>query len=63
MKFTIPPSLQHEAAAYAGRTEIVAFAEDLVEHARIEEEMLYPAAVLVAQVVRQRLDQHAPVAA
>lgn len=52
-----------EAAARAGRTEIVAFAEDLVEHARTEEEVVYPAAVLVGQLVRQRLGQHAPVAA
>lgn len=53
----------HEAAARAGRTEIVAFAEALAEHARTEEEVMYPAAVLVGQMVRQRLGQHAPVAA
>lgn len=53
----------HEAAARAGRTEIVAFAEDLIEHARTEEEVMYPAALLVGEVVRQRLGQHAPVAA
>ena len=46
-----------EAAARAGRTEIVAFAEELVEHARTEEEVMYPAAVLVGQVVRERLGQ------
>jgi hypothetical protein len=44
-----------EAAERAGSTEIVAFAEALVEHARTEEEVMYPAAVLVGQVVRQRL--------
>ena len=44
-----------EAAARAGRTEFVALAEALVEHARTEEEVMYPAAVLVGQVVRQRL--------
>ena len=44
-----------DAAARAGRTDIVAFAEALVEHARTEEEVMYPAAVLVGQVVRQRL--------
>jgi iron-sulfur cluster repair protein YtfE (RIC family) len=49
-----------EAAARAGRTEVVAFAEDLVEHARTEEEVMYPAAVLVGQMVRRRLAQHAP---
>jgi hypothetical protein len=46
-----------EAAARTGRSEIVAFAEALVEHARTEEEVMYPAAVLVGQVVRQRLAQ------
>lgn len=44
-----------DAAARAGRTDIVAFAEALVQHARTEEEVMYPAAVLVGQVVRQRL--------
>lgn len=48
-----------EAAARAGRGEIVAFAEALVEHARTEEEVMYPAAVMVGQVVRQRLGQRA----
>lgn len=52
-----------EAAARTGRSEIVAFAEALVEHARTEEEVMYPAAVLVGQVVRQRLAQLASVAA
>jgi iron-sulfur cluster repair protein YtfE (RIC family) len=52
-----------EAAARAGRADIVAFAEALVEHARTEEEVMYPAAVLVGQVVRQRLGQSASVAA
>jgi hypothetical protein len=31
------------------------FAEALVEHAQTEEEVMYPAAMLVGQVVRQRL--------
>lgn len=44
-----------DAAARAGRTDIVTFAETLTEHARTEEEVMYPAAVLVGQVVRQRL--------
>jgi hypothetical protein len=50
-----------EAAARAGRSEIVAFAEALVEHARTEEEVMYPAAVLVGLLVRQRLSQRASV--
>jgi iron-sulfur cluster repair protein YtfE (RIC family) len=41
-----------EVAERAGHTEIVAFAEDLVEHARTEEEVMYPAAVLVGHLVR-----------
>lgn len=44
-----------EAAARAGRSDIVAFADALVEHARTEEEVMYPAALLVGEVVRQRL--------
>lgn len=49
-----------EAAGRAGRSDIVAFAEDLVEHARTEEEVMYPAAVLVGEVVRQRLGARGP---
>lgn len=56
-------STLREAAARAARSEIVAFAEALVEHARTEEEVMYPAAVLVDQVVRQRLGQRARAAA
>jgi hemerythrin-like domain-containing protein len=51
------------AAERGGRSDIVAFAEALVEHARTEEEVMYPAALLVGQVVRQRLGQREPVAA
>jgi hypothetical protein len=52
-----------DAGALTGRTEIVAFAEALVEHARTEEGVMYPAAVLVGQVVRERLGQRARVSA
>ena len=44
-----------EAAARAGHDDIVTFAEALVEHAQTEEAVMYPAAILVGQVVRQRL--------
>ena len=44
-----------EAAKRAGRDDVVAFAEALVEHAQTEEAVMYPAAILVGQVVRQRL--------
>ena len=49
-----------EAARRAGRGEVVEFAQALTQHARTEEEVMYPAALLVGQVVRQRLGQHAP---
>lgn len=52
-----------DAAARTGRSDIVAFAEALTEHARVEEEVMYPAAVLVGQVVRQRLSLRVPAAA
>ena len=52
-----------DAAARAGRSDIVAFAEALVEHAHTEEQVMYPAAVLVGQAVRQRLGHCEPKAA
>ena len=48
-----------ERAEHAGRADIVEFARALTEHARTEEEVMYPAAVLVGQMVRQRLSQRA----
>ena len=51
-----------EAAERAGRSDIVAFAEALTEHAHTEEAVMYPAALLVGQVVRQRLGQPEPAA-
>ena len=48
-----------EAAERAGRDDVVAFADTLVEHAQTEEAVMYPAAILVGQVVRQRLDNQA----
>lgn len=44
-----------EVAGRAGRDDVVAFAEVLVEHAQTEEAVMYPSAILVGQVVRQRL--------
>jgi iron-sulfur cluster repair protein YtfE (RIC family) len=55
-------STLREAAARAGRNDIVAFAEALIEHAQTEELVMYPAAVLVGQVVRQRLGPRVPAA-
>lgn len=44
-----------DAAERAGHHETVAFADALTEHAHLEEQVMYPAALLVGQVVRQRL--------
>jgi len=33
------------------------FAEDLAQHARTEEEVLYPAAILVGDIIRGRMAQ------
>lgn len=46
-----------DAAQRAGRSEIVDFAQQLMQHARTEEEVMYPAAILVGKFVRQRLGQ------
>lgn len=40
-------------AARAGREEYVRFSDELAAHARLEEEILYPAAVLVGRYVKQ----------
>jgi hypothetical protein len=42
------------AAEAAGRPDIAAFADSVVLHARTEEEVLYPASLLVGDWVRQR---------
>ena len=49
-----------EAAERAGRSDIAEFARELAQHARVEEEVMYPAAILVGQVVRQRLGANRP---
>lgn len=56
---TIVAALQRlqKAAERAGRSDIVAFAHQLVQHARTEEEVMYPAAVLVGHHVRLMLGQ------
>ena len=46
-----------DAAKRAGLTGIVDFARDLVQHARVEEEVMYPAAILVGRYVRQQRDR------
>lgn len=51
-----------DTAQRAGRSEIVDFAQQLMQHARTEEEVMYPAAILVGKFVRQRLGQPKPAA-
>lgn len=46
-----------DAARRAGRTDIVEFAHKLTLHAQTEEQVMYPAALLVGRAVRQRLEE------
>ena len=48
-----------DAAQQAGLNDIVEFAHTLMQHARTEEEVMYPAAVLVGRMVRARLGAQA----
>jgi hypothetical protein len=43
-----------EVARQVGNTEVERFAENLMAHTRSEEELLYPAAILVGEVLRAR---------
>ena len=43
------------AAGEEGKLEVARFAEELVQHARTEEEVLYPAAILVGRYLKLRL--------
>lgn len=45
------------AAVRAGRGDIVAFTEALTLHAQTEEQVMYPAALLVGRFVRQQLTE------
>ena len=56
-------ALQQEHEALRERLREATQTGTLLEHARTEEEVMDPAAVLVGQVVRQRMGDHAPVAA
>jgi len=44
-----------EAARRAGRDDVIAFAQALRLHAATEEQVMYPAAILVGGFIRQRL--------
>lgn len=46
------------AAQHAGRPEYEEFADALIMHARSEEEVFYPAAILVGQYIALRLGQN-----
>jgi len=43
------------AASKEGKPELILFAERLTNHARTEEEVLYPAALIVGEMVRMKL--------
>lgn len=57
---TIVGALQRleDSAAKAGRGDIVGFTQRLIQHARTEEEVMYPAVVLVGRHVRLLLAAH-----
>ena len=44
-----------DAAKAENKPHIVHFAEKLMLHAQTEEQVLYPAAILVGEVVREKL--------
>lgn len=52
-----------QAARTAGRTEYIELAEKLVNHLRMEEEIMYPAAILVGEYLRLLLGSNEGIAA
>jgi hemerythrin-like domain-containing protein len=52
-----------DAAQRAGRSDIVEFTRALALHAQIEEQVMYPAALLVGRFLHQHLGQTAAIAA
>jgi len=51
-----------EEARRAERNDIVEFAAKLILHAQTEEQVMYPAALLVGRFVRQHLAEAVPAA-
>jgi uncharacterized protein YbjQ (UPF0145 family) len=51
-----------DAARAAGRDDIIGLAQSLRLHAATEEKVMYPAAILVGELVRARLAQRAEAA-
>jgi len=52
-----------KVAGTQGQSELVTFAETLLNHARLEEEVLYPAAIVAGDYLKIRLAEQAAVAA
>ena len=52
-----------KVAGAQGQSELVTFAETLLNHARLEEEVLYPAAIVAGEYLKIRLAERAAVAA
>jgi hypothetical protein len=50
-------------AAAPGQAELITFAETLLNHARIEEEVLYPAAIVAGEYLKLRLAERAAITA
>jgi len=50
-----------EAARAAQRVDYIEFARKLIHHARIEEEVMYPAAILVGEYLKLRLAERASI--
>ena len=51
-----------KAAGAGAPPELVTFAETLLNHARLEEEVLYPAAIVVGEYLKIRLAERASIA-
>ena len=51
----IAAAVEEMLQAGAGESELVSFAEKLLNHTRIEEEILYPAAILAGEFLKVRL--------
>ena len=52
-----------QAVGSEQRAELVTFAESLLNHARLEEEVLYPAAIVAGEYLKLRLTEQAALAA
>ena len=45
-----------EAARFEGKDEFIHFADNLILHAQTEEEVLYPASILVGEYLKLKLE-------